>query len=111
MAKKTGRPSKITKDEKLAILDRYYITNAAETPAIISNHGIYRKLANFAKSIGYSLEPYDFSRDEDVREHIAKLATPAMEQKESQGILTYVPLDITALMNRSQWAIEEVLQE
>lgn len=111
MAKKTGRPSKITKDEKLAILDRYYITNAAETPAIIGNHGIYRKLADFAKSIGYSLEPYDFSRDEDVRAHIAKLTTPAMEQKESQGILTYVPLDITALMNRSQRAIEEVLQE
>lgn len=111
MAKKTGRPSKITKEEKLAILDRYYITNAAETPAVIGNHGIYRKLADFAKSMGYSLEPYDFSRDEDVRAHIAKLAVPTMEQNESQGIPTYVPLDITALMNRRQEAIEEVLLE
>ena len=111
MNKKMGWPQKVSPEEKMAIVSQYYISCAGETATVIGTHGIYRKLADFAKSRGYELEAYDFSRDDAVRARIAKLTAPTAENSVNAVIPTYVPLDITALMNKSQGRIEETLQE
>lgn len=111
MQKKMGRPKKITAEEKLAIINQYYISRTGENAEAIGTHGIYQKLALFAKELGYQLEAYDFSRDETARAYIAKVANPTTETVSRSILPTYVPLDIIALLNKSQKNIEKTLAD
>lgn len=111
MQKKMGRPKKITEEEKIAIINRYYISRAGENAQVISSHGIYQKLAAFSKELGYRLEAYDFSRDEITRAYITKFANPTVETPSSPTLPTYVPLDIISLLNKSQQNIEATLTD
>lgn len=111
MQKKMGRPKKITAEEKVALINRYYISHTGENAKAIGSHGIYQKLATFAKELGYQLEAYDFSRDESARAYIAKLSNPTVENVSSSTLPTYIPLDIIALLNKSQQNIEATLKD
>lgn len=111
MQKKMGRPKKVTTEEKIAIINRYYISRSGENAAAFGTHGVYQKLASFAKELGYQLEAYDFSRDETTRAYIAKFANPTTAAVSSPALPTYVPLDIIALFNKSQQNIEATLTD
>lgn len=111
MSKKMGRPPKISTEEKIAIINRYYISRTGEHPDAIGAHGIYQKLATFAKELGYHLEAYDFSRDETTRTYIAKFSTPTVESISSPTLPTYIPLDIITVLNKSQQNIEATLTD
>lgn len=111
--KKTmGRPKKISTEDKVAIVTRYYLTHEES----LRDHGIYSRLSNYAKSLCYSLEARDFSRDPAVREQINKLVSqtrqkhPLQEASKSElPIPSYIPLDIPTLMNRSRNTIADTL--
>lgn len=111
MPKKMGRPQKITTEEKIAIINQYYVSRTGETSEAICTHGIYQKLAAFSKELGYQLESYDFSRNDAVRAYIAKFSNPTAEAGSSPTLPTYVPLDIVALLNKSQQNIEATLKD
>lgn len=111
MAKQMGRPLKATSEQKIAIVDRFYITNPDDSTTLLSSHGVYRRLSDYAKSLGYSLEPHDFSRDEKVRSHINQLIESSVTQENTLTVVpTYEPLDITALMMSSKAHIEQILR-
>lgn len=109
MSKPMGRPKKVTSQEKLAIVHRYYIECTEETAESMQAHGIYKKLSEYAKSTGYSLEPHDFSRDEAVRNYIRHLNSIVDQEDTGNVIPTYDPLDIPALMTRSSKEIAAIL--
>ena len=103
MTKKMGRPPKASSDEKIALVNQYYISQSGEDASAIGHHGIYRKLSDFAKTIGFNLEPHDFSRDKVVVAHIIALSSTTSESTtSSQAIPTCEPLDITVLMVNSK---------
>ena len=81
--KAMGRPKKISTEDKLAIITRFYLTHDDS----LLEHGIYRKFADYARSLSYSLEARDFSRDPAVREQIEKLMTAVT----SQGNVDVIP--------------------
>lgn len=109
MASKMGRPKKASTEEKIAIVNRYYYSREDESVAKDSNHGVYKKLSDFAKSLGCQLEPHDFSRDSAVRRTINALMTGSKETTQP-FIPTYEPLDITTLSLRSRQERDEILR-
>lgn len=112
MTKKMGRPPKASSDEKIALVNQYYISQSGEDASAIGHHGIYRKLSDFAKTIGFNLEPHDFSRDKVVVAHIIALSSTTSESTtSSQAIPTYEPLDITVLMVNSKNTIAAILKD
>lgn len=111
MSKKMGRPQKTTTEEKIAIINQYYVSRKGESSEAICTHGIYQKLAAFSRELGYQLEAYDFSRNDAVRAYIAKFSNPMTEAGSSPTLPTYVPLDIIALLNKRQQNIEATLKD
>lgn len=112
MGKKTGRTPKVSSEEKLAIVDRYFITSTDGNAAPLRKHGIYRNLSDYAKSLHYSLEPYDFSRDDSVRNHIEQLITNSSKDTHTvSGLPSYEPLDVTALMMTGRANIEKTIRD
>lgn len=112
MERRTGRPQKATTEQKIAIVNQYFITNTEGDGAELRMHGIFRKLSEYAKARNCSLEPHDFSRDDTVRRHIERLAdTSRQEIRNIAGIPTYEPLDITALMMSGRESIERTLRD
>lgn len=112
MEHRMGRPPKATTEEKLAIVNQYYITNTDGNASQLRAHGIYRRLSQFAKGRNCPLEPHDFSRDEAVRKLIDQLAdTSLQEEKYTTGEPVYEPLDITSLMMSGRNNIEKVLRD
>ena len=109
MSKPMGRPKKVTSQEKIAIVHRYYIEHTGETAESMQAHGIYKKLSTFAKSNGHLLEPHDFSRDEAVRNYIRHLNSATDHEDTGNVIPAYDPLDIAALMARSSKEIAAIL--
>lgn len=110
--KAMGRPKKILTEDKLAIVTRFYLTHDDS----LLKHGIYRKLSDYAQSLGYSLEARDFSRDPAVREQIEKLISQTQKKHPLPGasqlelpLPSYIPLDIPTLMNRSRNTIADTL--
>ena len=105
-----GRPPKATSEQKVAIVDQFYITNPDDSTTLLSSHGVYRRLSEYAKISGYSLEPHDFSRDEKVRSRINQLIESSVTQENTlTAVPTYEPLDITALMMSGKTHIEQIL--
>lgn len=76
----------------------------AEDERLLQQHGIYAKLASFAKEKGYMLEAHDFSRDPKVRNHLQSIAG-VVEMDSSNGIPVYEPLDISYLINKPRTEI------
>ena len=112
MGKKIGRTPKVSAEEKLAIVDRYFITSTDGSAAPLRRHGVYRNLSDYAKSMHYSLEPYDFSRDDSVRNHIETLiANSSAEAHTVSGLPSYEPLDVAALMMTGRANIEKTLRD
>lgn len=110
MKKKTGRPPKATAEEKISIVNQYYICKTNGNPLEMISHGIYSKLSEFAKEKNFSLEPHDFAKDQTVRDYIRNLATQYSEES-STVIPVYEPLDITALMALGRVQIEKTLRD
>ena len=112
MNQKPGRTPKVSTQKKIALVDRYFITSTDGNTALLKKHGIYRNLSDYAKSLHYPLEPYDFSRDNHVRDHIDQLiANSAQEPHILSGMPTYEPLDVTALMMNGREHIENTLRD
>lgn len=112
MKRRTGRPPKASKDEKIAIVDRFYIENSTDRDSLLGSHGVYRRLSEYAKSLSIPLEAYDFSRDSEVCKHIEKLVRmSAQESSDSSAVLTYEPLDVVALMMTGQEHIQKTIKE
>ena len=106
--KTLGRPRKISVEEKLAIVTQYYLTHEES----LRDHGIFSRLSIYAKSLGYSLEARDFSRDPAVRDLLDKLISQLQkkkfyhdEKKTEISQPSYIPLDIPALINRDRKTI------
>ena len=109
MAAKMGRPKKASTEEKIAIVNGYYYSREDDSVTKDSIHGLYKKLSDYAKSLGCELEPHDFSRDADVRRAINTLV--AGSEEPAQAFLpTYEPLDITTLWLRSRQERDEILR-
>lgn len=109
MNKQIGRPKKATTELKLQLVDHYLVSVGAEDERLLQQHGIYAKLASFAKEKGYMLEAHDFSRDSKVRNHLQSIAGVA-EMDSSDGIPVYEPLDIPYLINKPRTEIESTLK-
>ena len=112
MEQRTGRPPKATTEQKIAIVNQYFITSTEGDGAELRAHGIFRKLSEYAKTRNCSLEPHDFSRDDAVRRHIERLADTSLQKiRDIAGIPTYEPLDITALLMGGRESIERTLRD
>ena len=100
--KKTGRPKKVPTEEIIGIINRYQV-EMSDVGFSFSSHGVYKKLSDYAKSLGFPLEPHDFSRNKDVMAHIKKLdATSASTHKDTLNVPAFEPLDIPTLMDFSK---------
>lgn len=106
----TGRPRKCSTPDMIAIIDRYFIELSDSSTALFT-HGIYRRLSDYAKSLGYNLEPHDFSRNTAAVEHLKTLDTNRV-RSDSTSLLVpdFEPLDIPTLMNCSKKRIEESIR-
>ena len=108
--KKMGRPKKVSTEEMLAIVNRYAVEMSDVGPSF-SAHGIYRKLSDYAKSLGYPLELHDFSRCKEV---LAYIKTLDVGEKDDGSITLNVPAfepwDIPTLINSSKKRIEEAMR-
>jgi len=112
MAQRTGRPTKATSEQKIAIVDQFYITYSDDSSSLLNSHGVYQRLSAYAKSLGHPLEAHDFSRNADVRKHIEQLiAQSASQESETTVVPAYEPLDIPALMMSSRAHIEQTLHQ
>ena len=111
MDRKMGRPKKATSNEKIAIVNRYYIEESGEDASAFNAHGIYAKLSKYAKSIGVNLEAHDFSRDVAVQKYIKSISFSAQEDGSSISVPTYQPLDITALLSGSHKELAKTLSD
>lgn len=108
MKKQLGRPHKVSTNEKIAIVERYYIENSTGGEKLLGSHGVYRRLSEYAKSLGSPLEWYDFSRDSEVRKHIKSIVEMCAQGTTNYStVLTYEPLDVIALMMSGR---EHILQ-
>lgn len=105
-----GRPRKISSEEKMAIVTRYYVECAAEDGSVLQQHGIYAKLAAFASQKGYSLAAHDFSRDEQVKAHMKSLSF-GMVSAETNAIPVYEPLDLSVVIMKSRKDLEHILKD
>lgn len=108
MASKMGRPKKASTEEKIAIVNRYYYSREDGSVTKDSLHGLYKKMSDYAKSLGCQLEPHDFSRDPAVKSTINTLMLENAGTTQS-FLPTYEPLDITALSLRSKKERDEIL--
>lgn len=93
--KPTGRPKKLTFDDKKHIVTLYLLSHGND-PAMLKTYGINTKLAAFAAQYPQyaTAKGYDFSNDEQVQNYIASLAASLDDQaKEDQLGLAYVPLN------------------
>lgn len=112
MEQRMGRPPKATTEEKLAIVNQYYITKTDGNASQLRTHGIFRRLSQFAKARNCPLEPHDFSRDEAVRKLIDQLADTSLQEEKYTAIdPVYEPLDITSLMMSGRNNIDKVLKD
>ena len=108
---RTGRSPKVSDEEKIAIVDRYFIVESDGCTSLLSKHGVFRRLSDYAKTLGYKLEIYDFSRSTAVRERIEQLLCNTAQDTSTFGIPTYEPLDIVALMMTGRDNIHRTLQD
>ena len=106
---KTGRPPKISIEEKKQIITNYFLFEAQGSAERMSAHNIYALLSAYANKKGYSVKPYDFSRDKDVKVIIQSMEIP--RNKESSIIPAYIPLDIRSLMFKTPSEMEKILNE
>lgn len=109
MHKKMGRPKKVSTELKLQIIDHFLITECAEDGRVVQQHGIYSKLAIFAKGKGYNLEPHDFSRDTKVKAYLQRLANTEVSEN-LEGFPVYEPLDIAYVVNKPRSELSEILK-
>ena len=108
--KKMGRPKKVPTEEMLAIVNRYAVEMSDVGPSF-SAHGIYRKLSDYAKSLGYPLEPHDFSRCKEVLAYIKALDVGEKDTGAATlNVPAFEPLDIPTLINSSKKRIEEAMR-
>lgn len=107
---KTGRPRKVPTEDMTAIVTRYFV-EMSDTSSSLATHGIYRRLSDYAQSLGYNLAPHDFSRNKAVVAHIKSLdATISNTVTDSLIVPNFEPLDIPTLMNCSKKRIEESIR-
>ena len=110
MGKQMGRPKKVATEVKLQIIDHFLISVGAEDEHVMQQHGIYSKLANFAKEKGYELESHDFSRDLKVRNYLQSISG-TVENSNSVGIPIYEPLDIPYVINKPRTELGIILRD
>lgn len=89
-SRKNGRPPKVSFEEKKAIVDSFFAvhTNAAHIS------GIYTRIAEYAQKNKYDLQAYDFSKDGQIRQHIAQKIANSQKPMTSNLIPVYEPLDV-----------------
>ena len=104
-----GRPRKISVEELKQIVDHYYIAAAGEDPTVMSQHGIFARLADYAKSKGISAEGRDFSRSSIIREYIFSLSMSPDALPTYTGMLPFDAIDIDTLTLLSRTELEKLI--
>lgn len=99
MNKKTGRPKKVPTEVKMQIVDLYLVSEGVEDERVMQQHGIYSKLADFAKEKGYVLEPHDFSRDADIKRYLQSLISGGIKETH-ESFPAYEPLDVAYVVSK-----------
>jgi FtsZ-binding cell division protein ZapB len=108
-AKKTGRPTKISIEDKKQIIINYFLYEVQGSAERMSVHNIYALLSSYANKNGYNTRPYDFSRDEEVKKLIQSMELP--HNQDSSIIPAYIPLDIKDLVRKTSEEIIRVLND
>lgn len=108
-AKKTGRPPKISAEEKKQIILNYFLLEVQGSTERMSVHNIYALLSAYANKNGYKTKPYDFSRDEEVKKIKQSMELPHIQ---NIGIIpAYTPLDIKSLMRKTSEEMMRALND
>lgn len=104
-----GRPTKMSCDEKRKIVDAYFLTHREET----NRHGIYARIANYARSAcqNDNIYPHDFSKDVKVRDHIERKGAEAWKETDKGILLAYMPMDIDRLQSMGRAQLVGYLRE
>lgn len=104
---KTGRPPKISTEEKKQIIMNYFLFEAQGSAERMSVHNIYAILSAYANKKGYNIKPYDLSRDEQVKKHIKCLVLT--HNQDHSIIPAYIKLDINSLIRKPSEEIAKAL--
>lgn len=94
-----GRKPKISPAEVRDIINRYLVAHGEET-SVLTQHGIYEKLADFARRLNekYSgVRGYHFYGDETKAYISALVADFSTEEKSHKIGCAYTPLDLAAI--------------
>ena len=109
---KSGRPTKATFDEKRKVIDAFLIAEGGGDAQIFLRHGIFKRLSDFYLAKALNLQPYDFSKDEEVVAYIQKLASASAKRTDDVALPAFVPLDINeVLYGKSIKQQEKLLRE
>lgn len=111
---KLGRPAKMSLNEKKMILHRFMNFPGSESYSASHLHGIYSKLANFARQSGYATaESYDFANDQAFKDYLNEYLLAAQERSRSQRNTEFgfETLDIGSVLRLSERELRDVLQQ
>ena len=109
---KSGRPTKATFDEKRKVIDAFLIAEGGGDAQIFLRHGIFKRLSDFYLAKALNLQPYDFSKDEEVVAYIQKRASASTKRTDDVALPAFVPLDINeVLYGKSIKQQEKLLRE
>lgn len=110
---KVGRPAKMSLDDKKSILHRFLISVGPNSYSTSRLHGIFSKLANFARLNGCSdVESYDFANDKDFRAYLIEYLSAENDRNTSHSdSLSYTPLDIRSVVKLGPNQLGEILQQ
>lgn len=116
-----GRPAKYSFEQKKEIIDRYFCTEISCDTSKMGEHGIFEKLATYARCLPDDKDPHslkypnikatDFSKSPEVREYINLLAGGDQNLLYPDApILAFAPLDVDALLLSSPDNIAQSLR-
>lgn len=106
-----GRPKKESFIRKKGIVERYLVEKCDNNRKMLTEHGIFQRLAEYAQSLGKELKAYDFSNDSEIRAYISALALnePSVCSSEA-GLPVFVPLDLITVKNANPEKQERMLR-
>lgn len=112
--KKTGRPAKLTYDQKVNVINTYAIRMGAERLTALKAHGRFSRLAEFSCELGYgNVKSYDFANDDKICEFLEQL----IQKEETKippkhaNVPAYEPLDIACLASKPKSEIKKALEQ
>lgn len=92
-----ARPRKMTTEQMLSVVDSYYATKVEGNARLMK----CSLIADYATSLGYAAEGYDFRRNPEVREHIECLKIEAEVFAEEVTVTAFKGLDVAGFIRNN----------